>query len=292
MNMRQTMQTVIVKLSGKLTETAEARQRVLAQVKQLSLSGYWPVIVHGGGKQLDDIAAQTAVPRQIVNGRRVTCAKTLELAKMTFMGAINTDIVADCHKLGISAIGLSGAAAGLIRAVRRPPQACAVGDDVAETHMIDFGFVGDITTINVGMLYQLMLLNHVPVIAPLAITDDGQILNVNADTVAGEIAVACEAHHLLMLGDTDGIYATRNDPSSLIRRLAISDIDHLIASRQVDGGMLPKLAACRAIAARAATKIHLTNGFTDNAIVHSLSTNNVRSTIIAADNGVTQGDIL
>src|SRR5919108_5285884 len=222
-------QTFVIKVSGKATEN---RPNLISLAEELALLhqvGIRLCVVHGGGKQLTELASQMGVEQTIINGRRVTDDATLEMAKMVFAGKINTDILAALRHRGVEAVGLSGVDGNIVHAERRPPKeilnrATGVRDKV------DFGHVGDVVQINARLLTVLLDHGYLPVISSLGADDEGMVFNINADTIAAEIAVQLQAEKLILLSDVDGIYLKSGDPQTKLSRLTAADTDELITS--------------------------------------------------------------
>ena len=178
--------TFVVKLSGKVTEEGENLASLCEELALLHQVGIRVCVVHGGGKQLSELAEQLGVEQTIIEGRRVTDDATLDMAKMIFAGKINTDILAALRMSGVEAVGLSGVDADIIHAERRPPRE-VVNRETGESERVDFGHVGDVIRVNVRLLRVLLDNGYLPVISPLGADDLGAVFNINADTVAAEI---------------------------------------------------------------------------------------------------------
>ncbi|HVJ30254.1 MAG TPA: acetylglutamate kinase, partial [Gammaproteobacteria bacterium] len=199
----------VLKAGGDAFLTQESTRALMEQIGILHQVGIRVVLVHGGGPQSTALAKRLGLSTQMVEGRRVTDAETLEVSTMVLNGEINTRIVAVCRALGIPAIGLSGVDGGLIKATRRPP--VQVG---AQT--VDYGFVGDILGIDTSILLKQLDNDLVPIVSPLSADDHGTLLNINADTVAAMIACELKAEKFVMATGTPGILESLEDPRSLI----------------------------------------------------------------------------
>src|SRR5436190_4256442 len=232
--------TFVVKFSGKVTEDPENLASLAQELALLHQVGIRLCVIHGGGKQLNELAQKMGVAQTVINGRRVTDDETLELAKMTFAGKINTEILAALRNHGIEAVGLSGVDGNIVHAVRRPPKE-VLNRETGETKEVDFGHVGDVLQINGRLLNVLLEQKYLPVISSLGADDDGQVYNINADTIAAEIAVCLQAEKLVLLSDVAGLYLDADDPRSKISQLSVSEAEAQIASGSVSGGMIPKL---------------------------------------------------
>ena len=221
----------VVKIGGNVIDDSVRLQEFLEIFGRVA--GY-KILVHGGGKVATDIGSKLGIQSNYVNGRRITDAETLELVTMVYAGTVNKTIVAGLQSIGINAIGLTGADGRLLIADKRP-----VKD-------IDYGFVGDIKVdgVNSTLLDNLLHAGLLPVIAPLTYSDEGTLLNTNADTIANEIAKAMSAAmevKLVYCFEQKGVLKDANDPSSLLNNISKADFDNLTASGAITGGMIPKL---------------------------------------------------
>lgn len=232
--------TVVIKVGGEIATCADWLASVCADIAVLKQSGFAVILVHGGGPQLDLALRQRDRLAHRVAGRRVTSKEDLNLAIQVWRGELSTTWVQGLQKHGVMGVGLSGADGLLIQAHRRP--IVSITDDDGGLTEVDFGYVGDIDNVNVAVLGALCG-SFVPVVSPLAIDTDGQILNVNADTVAAAVASAVAADALVLLSSVSGLLRDVQDPSSRMARLELSDLPVLIKSGCVQGGMRPKLAA-------------------------------------------------
>jgi len=199
--------------------------------------------VHGGGPQADILAAKLGHAVRKVAGRRVTDDDALEIAKMVYGGSINLEILAALVRHGARPVGLSGVDANMITVTRRPP--VMMRDSATGTEaMVDFGHVGDIERVDTSLLGLLLDKGYVPVVASLAADRQGNIYNVNADTIAQAIAVALQADRLVLVTNVPGIMLDPSDPGTLIQRCDTSRLRELIAKGVISGGMLPKALNC------------------------------------------------
>lgn len=238
------------------------------------------------GKTLDNLVDQAdelcrrlgAEPRRFA-GRRITDDAALEVAKMTFAGTVNTDLLAAMRRARLPAVGLSGIDADLLTARRRPPQATS-DPSTGQTREIDFGHVGDIVDVSPRILKHLLAEEYVPVVCSLAADADGNVLNVNADTVASRIAVEIGAAKYFLISRVDGVMRSLSDPGSLQPLLDLRQLEELVASGAVSGGMLPKLAACRAALLGGVPKVHIVNGLTPDTLLGEVFTNEGCGTLL------------
>ena len=273
--------TFVVKLSGKVTEGQENLASLVEELALLHQVGIRVCVVHGGGKQLSALAAALGVEQTIIDGRRVTDDATLDMAKMIFAGKINTDILAALRRRGIDAVGLSGVDADIIHAVRRPPRD-VVNRETGESEQVDFGHVGDVVETNVRLLGILLDSGYLPVISSLGADSEGRVFNINADTVAAEIAAGLQAEKLILLSDVDGIYLRPDDPSSKLSRATAEELLALVRDRVATGGMIPKLQSIAALLGRGVRSTHIISGSARNALLAEVFTDEGTGTMIVA----------
>src|SRR5688500_5286259 len=233
-------QTFVVKLSGKATEDQDNLSSLAEELALLHQVGIRICVVHGGGKQLTELATRMGIEQTIINGRRVTDDATLEMAKMVFAGTINIDILSALRNRGIEAVGLSGIDGNIVHAERRPAREI-LNRETGERSQVDFGHVGDVVEINARLLMVLLKEGYLPVISSLGADAEGTVFNINADTIAAEIAVQLKAEKLILLSDVDGIYLKGGDPSTKLSRLSAGEADDLVTSGEPTAGMTPKL---------------------------------------------------
>lgn len=234
---------VVVKLGGEILLNAGALDGLAADIASFALEGVGVVVAHGGGPQADVLAKRLGYPVRKVEGRRITDEGALEVAKMVYRGSANVELVAAIGKHGGRAVGLSGVDAGIIMAARRPPVAYRDATTGVET-LVDFGAVGDIKAVNTDLLTLLLGRGYVPVLASLCADVEGNIYNVNADTVAQALAVALRADRLIMLTNVAGILRDYRDPTTRIPTCNLAEVQVLIADGTISGGMLPKVQNC------------------------------------------------
>jgi len=261
----------VVKLSGKVTEEQEQLNSLAEEITLCQQVGIRLAVIHGGGKQLTTIAERLGITQRIVNGRRVTDAETLEVAKMVFAGQINMDILSALRRAGAETVGLSGLDGNIIHARRREIQN-VLNQETGQVEIVDFGHVGDIVDINVRLIQLLLDNDYIPVISSLGADEHGNVYNINADTIAAEIAVHLQAEKLVLLTDVDGILLDRSDPSTRISRLSVEEAERLVKGRVVSSGMLPKISAIAHLIRRGVRSAHIINGNKRNALLHEVFT--------------------
>jgi acetylglutamate kinase len=273
--------TFVVKLSGKVTEEAANLASLSEELALLHQVGIRVCVVHGGGKQLSELASRMGIEQTIINGRRVTDDATLEMAKMVFAGKINTDILAALRQMGVEAVGLSGVDGNIVHAERRPPGEI-LNRATGEREHVDFGHVGDVVEINSRLLCVLLDQGYLPVISSLGADAEGTVFNINADTIASEIAVRLEAEKLILLSDVDGLYLHAGEPQSRLSRVTIAEVEALIHDGVATGGMIPKLQNIIALLRRGVGSAHIINGSLRNALLAEVFTDEGTGTMIVA----------
>lgn len=236
--------TFVIKLGGESMVSHEVLERLIEDVSLLYLVGLRVVLVHGGGIHVTRLAEQLGVETKFVGGRRITDEASLDVLKMVLSGKISVEILSMLKKKGVKAMGVSGVSAGVIEARRRPPTAVSGSNG----EIVDFGEVGDIVRIDTELISMLLDAGYVPVLSPLGADADGNVLNINADTVACRLAASLRAQKLLLMTGTLGVMADLGDATSLISRLSADEARKAIEQGIIKGGMIPKIEeALRAI---------------------------------------------
>lgn len=273
--------TFVVKLSGKVTEDRDHLISLCEELALLHQVGIRICVIHGGGKQLTELAKKMGVEQTIIEGRRVTDDETLEMAKMIFAGKINTDILAALRHRGIHAVGLSGVDGNIVHAERRPPKEI-VDRATGESTEVDFGHVGDIIEIDARLLTILLDHDYLPVVSSLGADAEGKVFNINADTIASEIAIQLKAEKLVMLSDVDGIYLKQGEPQTKLSRLSADEAEQLVKNGSATGGMIPKLQNIIQLLRRGVKSAHIINGNSRNSLLAEVFTDEGTGTMIAA----------
>ncbi|MCY3551911.1 MAG: acetylglutamate kinase [Candidatus Poribacteria bacterium] len=253
---------IVIKYGGAAMEDETLIHSVMEDIVLMKYVGIRPIIVHGGGPRITEWMDKVGKVPEFVQGLRVTDAETVEIAEMV-LGSINKEIVARINQHGGKAIGLSGKDANLILAEKQETQ---VTDEDGHQIDIDLGYVGKIIGVNTESITTLDNADYIPVIAPIGVGVDGQTYNINADTMAGEIASAFQAEKLILLTDTRGILRDLSDTASLMSTIHIRKVDQLIDEGFIAGGMLPKVDACTTALMGGVYKTHIIDG----RIPHSL----------------------
>ncbi len=274
--------TFVVKFSGKVTENKENLASLAEELALLHQVGIKICVIHGGGKQLSELAQKLGVAQTVIDGRRVTSDDTLELAKMIFAGKINTEILAALRQRGTSAVGLSGIDGNIVHAVKRPPKEIK-NKETGVMETIDFGNVGDVLEINSHLLSLLLDADYLPVVSSLGADDNGSVFNINADTIAAEIAIQLKAEKLVLLSDVNGIYLDQTDESTKLSRVTISEAEQMIESGRATGGMIPKLQSLVSLLKKGVKSAHIISGTKRNALLSEVFTDEGIGTMIVAD---------
>ena len=258
-------QVFVVKLGGEVLGEPEVLDQVTAQLALLSSLSIRLVVVHGGGPQATALSRRLGAEARMVAGRRVTDDAALEVAKLVYAGQLNVDLLAALRAHRVQAVGLSGVDADLITAHRRPP--VQVVHDNGTTEKVDFGHVGDVDRVDPRVLATLLEARFVPVVASLAGGEDGEVFNVNADTVAESLATALRAQKLIFLTGAPGVLRDRTDPSTLVTFADPDDLAGLMANGVLSGGMRPKVEACIRAATGGVERTHIIDGRAADALL-------------------------
>ena len=252
--------TVVVKYGGNAlagTSEHDALSVFATDVVLMRLVGMRPVVVHGGGPQISELMDRLGKETEFKNGLRVTDAETVDIARMVLIGQVNPQIVSAINVHGDFAVGVSGEDGGLIRAAARDPE---------------LGYVGDVVSINPTVLNRLLDDEFIPVVATVGTDSHGQAYNINADTVAGEVAAALGAEKLVYLTDIEGLRRDVADPSSLIRQTTPDELAELIDTGVIAGGMIPKVSSCIDAVRRGVRRAHILDGRIEHALLLELFT--------------------
>lgn len=268
--------TFVVKVGGGALESEAAIRSLLAQVEILHQVGIRVVLVHGGGTQASDLSRALGAEPRFVEGRRVTDPAALEVATLVLNGATNTQILAVCRKIGLPAVGVSGVDGGLVRARRRPPVSVGSG-------LVDYGFVGDVVSVEPRVLTALLDAGMVPIVSPLSADDDGQVLNINADTVASALAVGLGAEKLLLLTGAQGIMERVGDPTSLVSYTDLAGLARLREAGCFAAGMLPKASAIESAIRGGVGRVHILSYELPDSLLVEVFTNEGLGTLVVKD---------
>lgn len=261
---------VVVKLGGNAMDDGGESARAFAQdIVLLRSVGLKPVVVHGGGPQIDDLLKRLGKTSEFHNGLRVTDEETLEVARMVLVGKVGRDIVGQINVHGPYAVGMSGEDGGLITATVRDPA---------------LGFVGDIVAVNPHVILRLVDDGLIPVVSSIGSTAEGQALNINADTVAGALGGALGAEKVIYLTNVPGLLTDVDDPTSLVARITLAELDAAIADGTISGGMVPKVASCMEAVRAGAASAHMLDGRVPHVLLLELFTDAGIGTMVVSGN--------
>lgn len=262
--------TIVVKYGGAAMKDSSLKDKVIRDVVFLSCVGLRPVVVHGGGPEINSWLDKLGIEPQFKDGLRVTDAPTMDVVEMVLVGRVNKEIVALINQAGGCAVGLCGKDGNLIKA--RPEGSEGIG------------FVGEVSNVNIKLIDSLVKSGYIPVVSSVAADETGQAYNINADTVAGELAAALGAEKLILLTDTAGILRNYKDPSTLIAKVDIQEARNLIASGVVSGGMIPKVSCCVRSLAQGVRATHIIDGRIPHALLLEIFTDaGIGSMIVASE---------
>lgn len=264
-------QVVVVKYGGNALAGSSDDQALALFAQDLVLMravGMRPLVVHGGGPQISDLMRRLGKETEFRNGLRVTDAETVDIARMVLIGQVNPQLVAAINVHGPVAVGVSGEDAGLIRAVARDPE---------------LGFVGDVAHVDPTILQSLIDDQFIPVVATIGTDAAGQAYNINADTVAGAIAVALQAEKLVYLTDIEGLRRVVDDPTSLIQQTTPAELDDLVATGVIAGGMIPKVASCVDAVRSGVRRAHILDGRIPHVLLLELFTDEGIGTMVCEE---------
>ncbi len=266
--------TVVIKYGGNAMINDELKNSVIEDITLLKYIGMNPVLVHGGGPDINRALQKFDVKSEFVNGLRVTDAQTIEVAQMVLVGKTNKEIVSLLNSKGAKAIGLCGIDGKLIE--------CEQYKTEIAGEMKDIGFVGSITKINSKVLELISKDEYIPVVAPIGVGPNGQSYNINADTVAGEIAAALKAEKLMLLTDVEGVKPSK-DSENIIPALTIDEVHDLIAKKIIAGGMIPKVLGCVDALEKGVGRTHIIDGRIPHCILLEIFTYKGIGTMIMKD---------
>lgn len=269
-------QTIVIKYGGNAMVNEELKQSVMDDITLLKYIGINPILVHGGGPDINNMLKEVNVESHFVNGLRYTDEKTMGVAQMVLIGKTNKEIVSALNLKGAKAVGICGIDGNLIEAEKLTKD--------SEGNDLDVGYVGKITKINTHVLEMLANDEYIPVIAPIGVGKDGQSYNINADTVAAEVAVALKASKLITLTDVRGVLRDNEDGTkSLIGQLDIPSIQECKRDGIITGGMIPKVEGCLDTVIRGVRRAHIIDGRIPHSIILEMFTKKGIGTMIVKD---------
>lgn len=264
--------TVVIKYGGHAMTDPELKDKVITDIVLMKYVGINPVIVHGGGPEINYWLEKTGQEFRFVNGMRVTDEKIMEIVQMVLIGKVNKEIVGLVQKNGGKAIGLSGIDGEMIKVNKK-----TVEKDGAQ---IDLGYVGEVDQINPHLIHSAIEQGHIPVIAPIGTNGNGEVYNINADYVAGSIAGALEADKLVLLTDVEGVL---DKEGNLLSSLSIKEARDFIETGVIDGGMIPKIECCMEALLRGVKTVHIVNGCLPHAMLLEIFTDSGVGTMVVKE---------
>ncbi len=260
--------TVVIKYGGGAMTSAALKESIASDIVLMKLVGISPVIVHGGGPEITTFMNRLDLPVEFVDGLRKTTSETMDVVKMVLVGKVNKELVSLINRHGRLAVGLSGDDGGLIMARKKE-------------HKHDLGFVGEIDSINAKVLHDLIDDDYIPIIASIGANEDGQSYNINADTVAAEIAASIQADKIIFLTDVEGLYKNLETKQNVISSLSFEESREMIEAGRVQGGMLPKVQGCARAVEAGVKRAHILNGTVPHALLLEIFTNEGIGTMIS-----------
>jgi len=250
---------VVIKYGGAAMTECELKMKVMQDIVLMKYVGMHPIVVHGGGPDITGMLGRLNIDTEFVNGLRVTDHATMEVVEMVLGGKVNKEIVSGLNASGGKAVGISGKDGGLIKARPIDPSG-------------KLGFVGEVETVNPQIIETLIENGYIPVIAPIGIDDEQQSYNINADLVAASIAVGMKADKLVLLTDVPGLLEDKNDNSSLISILKVSQVPDYIETGVIAGGMIPKVTCCVEAVTGGVSRTHIVDGRVPHSILLEIFT--------------------
>ena len=252
--------TVVVKYGGNAMTNEELKQAVMSDIVLLSLVGVRVVLVHGGGPEINDMLKKLNIESRFIGGLRYTDKDTIDVVKMVLAGKVNKELVSLLASNGGSAVGLCGLDGKMLMAEKMKGEQ-------------DLGYVGEITAVNTKVITDTLDNGYVPVIATVASTEDGQTMNINADTAAARIAAELGAENLILMTDIAGLLKDKDDPSTLIPSVNVSDVPFMKRQGIISGGMIPKIECCVEAVRRGVKKTCIIDGRVPHSILIELLSN-------------------
>ncbi len=259
--------TVVIKYGGHAMVDEQLKADFARDITLMKFTGMNPVVVHGGGPQINKVLDQMGIQHKFIKGMRLTDEATMDVVEMVLGGKVNKDIVAQINQQGGKAVGLSGKDGELIRAKKL--HIVYQEDENKPPEIIDPGLVGEVTQINPGIINSLCQQGFVPIIAPVGAGDSGETYNINADLVASSVAAALSAKRLIFLTDVDGVLDSSGE---LISSIDVETIDRMMKEKTISGGMIPKIEYALEALKNGVEKAHIINGRKRHALLLELFT--------------------
>jgi len=271
---------MVVKVGGHAMVDPQVMSDIIQDIVLLRFVGIHPVIVHGGGPEITEKMERMGKKSEFVGGLRITDDETMEIARMVLVGNINTRIVSLISKHGGKGVGLSGKDGKMILAKKKPTQKILIED---VEHDVDLGWVGDTEIINPEIINIVTANGYIPVISPIAMDSEGNALNINADTVAGDLADALNAKKLILMTDVPGVLRDQTDVSTRISRIGVDEVEQLIEDGIIGGGMIPKMRSAKASVEGGVDRVHIIDGSISHSVLLELFTDQGIGTMVYKD---------
>ncbi|MFW6306994.1 MAG: acetylglutamate kinase, partial [Bacillota bacterium] len=263
----------VIKYGGSIMSDEKLKKNLIEDITLLKYVGINPVIVHGGGPAINETLDRLNIETKFINGLRVTDKQTMEVVEMVLAAKINKEVVAMINQMRGEAVGICGKDGDLIKASKK----------YFEDKTIDLGYVGEVEKINPEIVQRLINDGYIPVIAPIGCDEKGESYNINADTVAGKLAVSLKAEKLIYLTDVDGIRYNPEDESSRVSSLTFEEINRWIEEGKIQGGMLPKVESCMEAVHSGVVRTHILNGLVPHPLLLEIFTDQGVGTMILKD---------
>ncbi len=262
--------TFVIKFGGSILANNKIKNTLMEDILLLKYVGVNPVIVHGGGPLINNTLTLLGKKSEFVDGLRVTDKETMDIVEMVLAGKVNKQVVSEINKMGKKAVGICGKDGGLIKAKKL----------IIDGKNIDMGYVGEVEEINPEIINNLIESGYIPVVAPIGGNHNGDSFNINADTVAGKLAVALKAEKFIFLTDVDGIRAISDEEESRVSSLTVQQVKNWIEEERIKGGMLPKVKACMEAVNSGVHSTHILNGLLSHTLLLEIFTDKGIGTMI------------
>jgi len=260
--------TVVIKYGGAALVNEDIKSTIMQDIALMKYVGFKPVVVHGGGPDINAMLSRVGIKSEFVNGLRVTTPETMEVVEMVLAGKLNKAITTELNQQGIHAAGISGRDGNMLQVKKLMPDGA------------DIGLVGEVTHVDTKLIHALIDNDFVPVIAPIGVDENGNSYNINADYAAVAIAGALKAKKLVFLTDIEGVMKDVHDSSSVYSRITVKEILDMIESGEISGGMIPKVECCIAGVQAGVNNVHILDGRVEHCLMLEIFTNEGIGTLI------------
>lgn len=270
---------ILIKVGGNALVDYQVKNHIIEQIVILKSLGAIPILVHGGGIDIEKLLKEVGVTSDFVGGHRKTDSRTISYIEMVLSGSLNKEFVKLFHNYNIEAVGISGKDAAMVKTVKRYHSIKSDGSDSKQ----DLGFVGDISSVDIRLIKLLISNDFLPVISPISMGEDGETYNVNADMFAGHIAGALQADYYIALSNINGLMKDVNKPDSLMHTLKLEEVEGYIGT-VIQGGMIPKIDSCLIALKKGVNAVHIANATNRCELLRILLTRNLPGTMIIQNN--------